>query len=182
MKIWKRNAVIAGVLVVICAGIYLNWLYTDVTPDLTKTLDADKILDESTLVMNTQEDATQTGGATSDGTSEYFAKLRLSRQTTRQSVISTLQETISYADGADISAARAQLEQLVADALAESQIESLILAKGYADCVAYIGENGIDLAVASPDGGLTQQDVSLLADIIVSQTDCELSDIRVIGV
>ena len=52
MKIWKRNAVAAGVLVVLCAGIYLNWLYGGNAVDLTKTLDADKILGESTLVLN----------------------------------------------------------------------------------------------------------------------------------
>ena len=40
MKTWKRNAVIAGVLVVVCAGIYLNWLYGGSTPELTETLDA----------------------------------------------------------------------------------------------------------------------------------------------
>ena len=44
MKTWKRNAVIAGVLVLVCAGIYLNWLYGGNTPELTETLDADKVL------------------------------------------------------------------------------------------------------------------------------------------
>ena len=27
MKAWKKNAVIATVLVLVCAGIYLNWAY-----------------------------------------------------------------------------------------------------------------------------------------------------------
>ena len=35
MKIWKRNAVIAAVLLFICAGIYLNWSYNrSKTPEL----------------------------------------------------------------------------------------------------------------------------------------------------
>ena len=25
MKIWKRNAIIASVLLLVCAGVYLNW-------------------------------------------------------------------------------------------------------------------------------------------------------------
>ncbi len=182
MKTWKRNALIAGVLVIVCAGIYLNWLYTDVAPDLTKTLDANKVLGEATLVLNDTSDSAQTGSDTISEANEYFAKLRLSRQTTRQQAIHTLQETISYAEGSDISSMKKQLEQLIADALAESQIESLILAKGYADCVAYISTDGVSLAVSAPKGGLTQNDVSLLADIVIAQTDFELSDIRVIGV
>lgn len=37
MKTWKRNAIIAGVLVLVCAGIYLNWLYGRDSTDLTKS-------------------------------------------------------------------------------------------------------------------------------------------------
>lgn len=70
----------------------------------------------------------------------------------------------------------------MADALAESEIESLVIAKGYQDCVAYITDEGISLAVASPEAGLTEADVSLLADIVMNQTDFTLSDIHVVGV
>ena len=38
------------------------------------------------------------------------------------------------------------------------------------------------VAVAAPEEGLTQSDVALLSDIVLSQTSCKLSDIRVIGV
>ena len=29
MKIWKKNVTAAAVLVTVCAGIYLNWMYTE---------------------------------------------------------------------------------------------------------------------------------------------------------
>ena len=46
MKIWKRNAVIATVLLFICAGVYLNWSYNNrqKTPDLTDTLNAEQVM------------------------------------------------------------------------------------------------------------------------------------------
>lgn len=183
MKTWKRNAVIAGVLVVVCAGIYLNWLYSGSTPELTQTLDADKVLGEATLVLNdtTQLDPATPVSSTSDST-EHFAQMRLSRQTSRDEAVTLLQETIAYAEGADTSETSRKLERIVADALSESQIESLVIAKGYTDCVAYISDDGISLAVAAPEEGLTQNDVSLLADIIMSQTDYKLSDIHIVGV
>ena len=31
MKNWKKNAVVASILVFVCAGIYLHWLYTQDT-------------------------------------------------------------------------------------------------------------------------------------------------------
>ncbi|MBQ3355780.1 MAG: SpoIIIAH-like family protein [Oscillospiraceae bacterium] len=182
MKTWKRNAVIAGVLVLICAGIYLNWLYGSAAPELTKSLDADKILGEATLVMNNAPMPQATPVSRQDSTDEYFAQMRLSRQTARDDAIMLLQETISYAEGEDTSETSRKLEGIIADALAESEIESLVIAKGYQDCVAYISDDGISLAVAAPSEGLTQSDVSLLADIVMGQTDLSLSDIRVIGV
>ena len=54
MKIWKRNAVIATVLLFICAGVYLNWSYNNrqKTPDLTDTLNAEPVLAETSLHLN----------------------------------------------------------------------------------------------------------------------------------
>ena len=182
MKSWKRNVLIAGVLVLTCAGVYLNWFYGRSSTDLTKTLDVDKLMGESTLVLSdTNEPAAAAAAAAADG-AESFAAMRLSRQTARDEAVALLQETIAYAEGGDISESDAQLQRIVADALAESQIESMVIAKGYADCVAYISQDGISVAVAAPENGLTQDDVSLVADIVLSQTDRKLGDIRIFGI
>ena len=181
MKSWKRNAVIAGVLVLVCAGIYLNWLYGDQVPDLTQTLDADKVLGETTLVMHdeTMQASPVSGAIDSDS---YFAQMRLSRQTARDEAVELLQETIAYAEGEDTGETKQELESIISDALSESQIESMIVAKGYADCVAYINEDVISVAVATPAEGLQENDVALLADIVMGQTDYNLSQIRIFGV
>jgi len=75
-----------------------------------------------------------------------------------------------------------ELEEIVQVALSEAQIESLIIAKGYADCVAYMSGEGISVAVASPEGGLQSQDVAVIADIVLSQSDFTMEDIHVIEV
>ena len=169
-KTWKRNLIAAGVLLVVCAGIYLNWYAGHSAADLTETL----------VLQQEQGDALVTPVQQTGTQAEYFAQMRLSRQTARDEAVELLQETIAYADGD--AASSAKLEGIISDALAESQIESLIVAKGYQDCVAYISEDGISVAVAAPEDGLTQSDVALLSDIVLSQTSCKLSDIRVIGV
>ena len=181
MKIWKRNAVVAAVLVLVCAGIYLNWLYGTDATDLTKTLDADKILGETTLVLNeTEQNLAEVSNTQTEV--ESFAQMRMARQSARDEAVELLQETIAYAEGADTGESRAKLEAIIADALSESQIESMIVAKGYTDCVAYITEDTVSVAVASPANGLTENDVALLADIIMSQTGYNLSQIRIFGV
>ena len=92
MKIWKRNAVIATVLLFICAGVYLNWSYNNrqKTPDLTDTLNAEQVMGEATLQM---EDAAEPVSLdTSAGsTDDYFAQMRLSRQSSRDSAVELLE-------------------------------------------------------------------------------------------
>lgn len=178
MKIWKKNLIAAAVLVTVCAGIYVNWLYSEEqsAADLTQTLNEDKLMSPDMLVM---------GDALNDPTNtitDYFAAVRLSRQEARDTAVSLLQEAMAYDEDPDASSTNAQLEEIVQMALCEAQIESLVIAKGYADCVAYIGEEGISVAVATPEGGMQQQDVAVIADIVLSQSDFELDSIRIVEV
>lgn len=179
MKVWKKNLVAAALLVVVCAGIYLNWLYSEdqMTPDLTDTLNVDKLSSADTLVMGGEENVQDTTTI-----SDYFASVRLSRQQARDSAVTLLQEAMAYNDENDNSTTNEQLELLVQTALCEAQIESLIIAKGYADCVAYISNDGISVAVATPEGGMKVQDVAVIADIVMAQSEFSMQDIHVIEV
>lgn len=182
MKIWKKNLVAAAVLVTVCAGIYVNWLYTENenVANLTDTLDANKIMSADMLVINDNSDLNFESTGTT--VSEYFAAVRLSRQEARDSAVSLLQEAMAYNNDAQTTETNAKLEAIVQEALCEAQIESLIIAKGYTDCVAYISKEGISVAVASPEGGLVQSDVAVIADIVMTQSDFEMEDIRVVEV
>lgn len=183
MKKWKKNIVAAAILATVCGGIYVNWLYTEdqTAVNLDDTLDANKILSSDMLVMNdgsTLSDATQNNSTISD----YFAAVRLSRQQARDSAVGLLQEAMSYEGSSETSQSSIKLEEIVQTALCEAQIESLVIAKGYADCVAYISEEGISVAVASPEGGLVQSDVAVIADIVMTQSEYTMDDIRVVEV
>lgn len=179
MKKWKKNLMAAAVLVTVCAGIYLNWLYTEdqATANLEDTLDASKVLSTDTLVMG--EDENPNGAST---LTDYFAAVRLSRQQARDSAVSLLQEAMAYSQDEEMSQSSEQLEELVQIALCEAQIESLVIAKGYAECVAYISNGGISVAVATPEGGLKETDVAVIADIVLTQSDFDLADIHVVEV
>ena len=58
----------------------------------------------------------------------------------------------------------------------------MIIAKGYTDCVAYISSDGISVAVAAPEGGLQQTDVAAIADVVLTQSEYKMDDIRVVEV
>ena len=187
MKVWKKNMVAASVLVTVCAGIYVNWFYTEqaATAQLEDTLDVEKVMSDDALVLSEDMEAISAGEEVDTTASDYFAAVRLSRQQARDNAVNLLQEAMSYEDvetgSKDVESAM-ELEQIIQTALSEAQIESLIIAKGYADCVAYMSGEGISVAVASPEGGLQQADVAVIADIVMTQSDYSLEDIRVVEV
>jgi len=181
MKTWKKNLVAAAVLVTVCGGIYANWLYSEeqAASDLTDTLDAGKIMSSDMLVIN---DSSFPADQSDTTMSDYFAAVRLSRQEARDSAVSLLQEAMAYAEGEEDVQSNKTLESLVNTALCEAQIESLVIAKGYADCVTYISDEGVSVAVASPEGGLQQDDVAVIADIVLTQSSYKMDEIRVVEV
>ena len=184
MKTWKKNVVAAAVLVTVCAGIYINWVYTEEqsAANLTDTLDGDKILSADTLVMSNGDSLPVDAEGENSTMTDYFAAVRLSRQEARDSAVGMLQEAMAYNENVEAAQSNAKLEQIVEIALCEAQIESLVIAKGYADCVAYIGNEGISVAVASPEGGIQQKDVALITDVVLSQSEFAVDDIRVVEV
>ena len=181
MKKWKKNLIAGTLLCCVLGGIYVNWAYTDQQSvmSLTDTLDSDKILSSDTLVMG---DNASLNTDIQDTSSAYFAAVRLSRQQARDSAVSLLQEAMSYNETGTTEQTNAQLEEIVQTALCEAQIESLVIAKGFKDCVAYMNEKGISVAVASPEGGLQKADVSLIADIVINQSEYKMDDIHVVEV
>ena len=198
MKTWKRNAVIATVLLLVCAGIYLNWSYNkkQEAVSLTDTLNEEQVMGDSTLVMSeadsessaaaqtaAQDTESGSSAASASASSDYFAQMRLSRQQTRDDAVDLLEQTIAYDDGSEVGDSAAEtLNSIVSNALSEAQIESLVIAKGYEDCVAYISDGTISVAVSSPADGLSDEDVALISDAVSAQTGYALSQLRIIEV
>ena len=182
---WKRNTVVATMAILVCAAVALNWKYSGDEAVQQAQEAGGKILGEATLVSGqehepeaaTDEEAVYTG-------SDYFASARLTRQQARDNAISLLQEAAEQedADAAVATEASESIQVLASYTLQEAQIENLVTAKGYADCVAYMSQDGISVAVASPEGGMQQADVAVIADIVITQTGFSLENIRVVEV
>ena len=94
MKIWKKNMVAAAVLVTVCAGIYVNWLYMEdnTAASLVDTLDAQKVMSDDTLILSEDMAAIAAGEDVQTTATDYFAAVRLSRQQARDSAVNLLQD------------------------------------------------------------------------------------------
>lgn len=193
-QLWKRNAVVAVIAVFVCAAVYLNWSYEQ---------EAGKTLGESTMVG--KEDPLVSGSSSSDSSSssqqgdqsstdgqqtgaesgdDYFANARLNRQQSRDSALSLLQDAAAREDADQTLRDEAnQSIQTMADyTVTEAQIENMIVAKGYTDCVAFIGENSLSLAVAAPEGGLTDADTARILDVVSQNAGFTADQVTIIEV
>ncbi len=166
----KRIVILSAVLVMVTAAAYLNWRYTD------DMLTNGKILGRSTLVSAEQEEQAETA----DG--DYFATARLTRQQARDSARGLLEQAASE-EGADqsvLNEASEGIQVLAAYTVAEAQIENLVTAKGYADCVAFMGGDSISVVVASGEMPLTASDVAKITDIVMSETGYTADQIKIL--
>ena len=186
---WKRNAVVATVLLFVCAAVYLNWRYAgeaavdqaaevsaqqqEQNGDSTKVL-GDAALVDGQVVSGQEEDAT--------AVSNYFDTARLSRQQSRDNALSLLREAAEQegAEQAAVDEANQTIQTLAGYSVLESQIENLVIAKGYADCVAFMGENGISVVVSAAEDGLQTEDVAKITDIVLSETEYTADQIKIL--
>ena len=173
---WKRHAVVLAVLVLVGTSVYLNWRYAD------NVAETGKILGQATLVNQNGEGVTQTGesGDAVSVSGSYFDTARLSRQQARDSAISMLQEAELDENATEdvLNEASLALQVLASYTVAEAQIESLITAKGYEDCVVFMGEDSCSVVVADPDG-VDSTDAARIKDIVISETDYTAAQIKI---
>lgn len=170
-QVWKKRAVIATVLIFVCAAVYLNWRYAGGVEDTSK------VLGQSTLVSGEE---TEQVTAEQVDENNYFATARLSRKQARDNAISMLKEAEVDENATEdvLNEASESLQVLAAYTVAEAQIESLVTAKGYPDCVAFMGADSISVVVSDPDG-LDTADVARIKDIVVNETDYTPQQIKI---
>ena len=57
-----------------------------------------------------------------------------------------------------------------------------MVAKGYTDCVAFIGEDALSLAVSAPEGGLTEADTAKILDVVKQTAGYTADQVTIIEV
>ena len=198
-QLWKRNAVVAAIALFVCAAVYLNWSYEQEAAGAGKTLGESTLVDSGDPLLSGgaassgQGDPAPQEGAKQDssretlgdsGGSDYFAAARLNRQQSRDSALALLQDAAAgeNADQTLKDQAGESIQTMADYTVTEAQIENLVMAKGYADCVAFIGENALSLAVAAPEGGLTQADTAKIVDVVRQTADFTADQIKIISV
>ncbi len=180
-KFLGKKTVLLGTLVLaLGVAIYLNYFFVQSPTDIvdnsgtqTDQADDDKTLGEAINVNGTADTPTA---------AEYFEQARKSREDSREEAVQTVKDLLS-----DVKATDEQRQSVTAEVIAitkaieqENNIESLIKAKGFTDCVVYIADGSCSVVVQSDS--LTVQDTAKISQVVTSQADIPAQNINIVTV
>lgn len=170
-RVGKRNIAICAAVLLVAAAVCINWaLYSG----------NNEPVDEVPSV-NEQENGQQAGSeAQTDGVASYFASVQISRQQARDEALEVLQLVID-SDSAIESAkqeAIADVSRIADEIAAEANIETLIKAKGFEECVAVISDGKANVVVKT-DSALMQNEVAQILEIVVEQSGISAENVKI---
>lgn len=175
MLLGKRQIVLSALVVALGLAIYLNWQYANVNVATDGKLDnsgsssSTKNYGEAELVNNNVSGSADT----------YFAQARVQRQQTRDEAIETIKNIFSSTSiNADEIAAATTTAAAITDAMQkETEIESLIKAKGFEDCVVFLNNDKASIVVKTK--GLLASEAAQIKDIVVGVANTAAGNITI---
>ena len=168
-RIGRRNLIIVGAVLLVGVAICINWiLFADTNND------GYDYNNGANIAGNELED---------DETSEvlaYFASTQVSRDRARDEALAVLQNVVDSADAdsAERNQALEDIATMAANIEAEANIEAMVLAKGFEQCVAIINDGMCTVVVMSE--GLLPNQMSQINEIVYEQTGIKPVNIKYI--
>ena len=203
MRVNARNTrrvtalTLAAALVV---AVYLNWQYARTGAELeTEAVNVsarateeasvpitDGLMTEAEAVSSTNKNygEAQLVSVSNDSGSKFFEEARLKREKAHDAALDTIQKTLKSASlSADEKKTYAQeLTGNLENLNAETEIETLVKAKGFADCLCFLQADRADLTVMTSGDALTAAQVAQIRDIILSKSSVTAQNITVVEV
>lgn len=132
---------------------------------------------------NMGDASTDTGANTNGNTADtYFSAAILSRTQARDEALEVLQTVLSSEDALEETKAQAlaDISRIALEIERESNIETLVRAKGFSECVAVVNGDSASVVVKS-EGELLQNQVAQINEIVYEQTGIHPSNIKILA-
>ena len=180
MKSGKRNLIIVCSVVLIGAAVWMNWLFfsgnNDDGYDYTNGSGMSGELD------NSKNPTSGDGNSANASADSYFSTVQVSRQRARDEALEVLNAVVDNANATDNVKAEAvaEIKQISAEMKQESDIESVIVSKGFEKCVAVIND-GTASVVVKYDGQLTPAQLAQINSVVYDYSGIEPVNITVMA-
>ena len=178
MLIKKRQLVMAALVVVLAAAVFVNWYYTQ-SPGVAGGEDEATQNPGGAVLVSADESTSESAVFEPGLQSEYFAQLRLERTASREEALGGITAVL---DGAQVSSdiaesAAQQLDDLTSRIKIESDIETIVSAKLGCECIAVSSDRGVQIVVER--GVLNDTAVIQIKDAVLSAGDIPADGISI---
>ncbi len=186
-KIGRRNLVIAGAVALIVAAVAVNWvIFKDDGKDDGFSYDA-------SAGMNTNYGTTLNPGAIGDETGKptggelndvdsYFSSVEVSRQRARDEALEVLNAVVENDQASEEvkAEALAEIQTIAKEMSQESNIESLLMSKGFVQCIAVINGDTANVVVQN-EGQLQPAQLAQINAVVYEQAGIEPINITIVA-
>lgn len=195
----RKKLTLLSLVVALGVAVYLNWEYAKtgasaygltVDGEAQSTVQTAAEVEEVSLDGEEQPTADKNYGEaqlvslSSEEVSKYFDEARLNRTKTRDEALDTLQKSLKNAKLSDTEKKELtdQLSAVITSIAAEGEIESMVKAKGFIDCVAFLDGDKANITVKTKNDELTRSEVAQIRDIVMENSEISAQNITIVEV
>ena len=173
-RVGRRNFIIFGAVVLILAAVIIN-VAVFAKDDEGFNYDQSAGMDGGKL-----EGTSATTEGSQSASDSYFSSVQVNRQRSRDEAIEVLQSVVENASSTETAKneALAEINKLALVMEREANIETLIVAKGFEECVAVISGDSASIVVRSD--GLQASEISQINEIVYEQAGISPVNITII--
>lgn len=181
IKIKKRHIVLTALVLALGAAVYLNWQFgsSDFTSEATQTGNS---LGEATYVSTNEATVDQQVVKMTTEQEQYFAQAENKRKEAEDEVIEISKEVLTLSESSDEAKTEAveKADEIEKRILNQSNIESVLNAKGFSRCLCLISDEGCNVIVLKDE--MNESSTLIIKDAVSSQIEMDFDDIKVVEI
>lgn len=176
-KVNKKAVVAVGAVLILGGAVLLNFL---LVPEEAKKKDGLDVAIDLTDVSQALADKEAEEAGKDSSKEDAFAAMTLSRRKARDEALEVLTGVAESSTAIDSMKQEAlgELQQIAVDIENEANIESLVMAKGFNECVAVV--NGDTASIIVKTDGLMANEVAQISEIVYEQTGIHPDNLNII--
>lgn len=160
----KKNIIVTLSIALIGGAVLLNWAF----------FSSETVGD----IISDSEENTAVGDLASD--EDYFTATQISRQRARDESMEVLQTIVDNEDALEDVKTEAweDITRIAQNIESEANIESLVVSKGIAECVAVVSNENATIIVKTD--GLMENQITQIQEIVYEQTGIPVENLTII--
>lgn len=178
MKIQKKHILGAALILALGAAVFINWRFSG----SSAVKPTAKELGAATYVSRDAKATADEAEKTGLNPQEKLAKLRTERKQAQDKALDSAKNILELSDSSDKAKEEAVRQAGVIERriLVQSNIESILAAKGFSDALCYLSDSGCTVSVMADD--MQKDSPLIIKDVVMSQINVDFNQIVIVEI